>query len=75
MASGARDQGRALEDVLYEMLMLASALAFRDIRILGSAESRMGLSTDRPGRYPPQVAPPAGVLSTIQIEGYRHDRR
>jgi hypothetical protein len=31
-----RDQERALEDVLYEMVMLASALAFRDIRYLFS---------------------------------------
>ena len=76
MASGARDQGRALEDVLYEMLMLASALAFRDIRILGSAESRMGLSTsrmglstDRAGRYPPQVAPPVEFFRQSKSKG------
>jgi len=69
MASGARDQERALEDVLYEMLMLASALAFRDIRILGSAESRMGLSTDRPGRYPPQVAPPVEFFRQSKSKG------
>ena len=36
MYPGVRDQERALEDVLYEVLMLASALAFRDIRYLFS---------------------------------------
>jgi hypothetical protein len=40
--------------------------------ILGSAKSRVGLSTNRPGRYPPQVAPSVGVLWPIEIEEYRH---